>query len=143
MYTRTRKTMGGGAIETMLYKMFQEKGRAPPGFKSLTRGVITNTQEGVYHLHFTSYWSGLSAWCMKIFSFYFCVCVGGSLYICATVRCPKGTLQCHSTGTLPIVFESGSLSGLELTGKPELPCRQIPRIESRPSFRLMGPPTYP
>lgn len=79
----------GGAIETMLYKIFQEKERAPPGFKSLTREVITNTQEGVYHLHFTSYWSGLSAWCMKIFSFYLCVGGGESVHLC-NCAVPKG-----------------------------------------------------
>lgn len=109
--------------------MFQEKGRAPPSFKSLTREVITNTQEGGYHLHFTSYWSGLLAWCMKMFSFYLCMCmfvcmcthfcVYISLYICASVWCPKGNLQCHSIVTFPIVSESGSLSGLELTEKAE------------------------
>lgn len=103
--------------------MFQEKGRAPPSFKSLTREVITNSQEGGYHLHFTSYWSGLLARCMKMFSFYLCVCtsfcVYVGLYICASVRCPKDNLQCHSTGTFPIVSESGSLSGLELTEKAE------------------------
>lgn len=73
--------------------MFQEKGRAPPSFKSLTREVITNTQEGGYHLHFTSYWSGLLAWCMKMFSFYLCVCmfvcVRGSVHLCKCAV-PKG-----------------------------------------------------
>lgn len=62
--------------------MFQEKGRAPPSFKSLTREVITNTQEGGYHLHFTSYWSGLLAWCMKMFSFYLCVCMFVCVHVC-------------------------------------------------------------
>lgn len=61
-----------------------------------------------------------------------CVCtrlrVYVSLYICASVQCPKDNPQCHSTGTFPTVFESGSLSGLELAEKAELPGRQIPRI---------------
>lgn len=68
----------------------------------------------------------LLVWCVKMFfSFlsvcvhiYACMCV---VHICARVWSPEGHLQCHSTGTVPLAFETGSLSGPQLTEKVELP----------------------
>lgn len=89
----------------------------------MTPEAIPNAQEGTsYHSHTGQ---AISLMCENVFFSFlfvctcFCMCVY-VVHICARVWSPEGHLQCHSIGTVPLAFETESLSGPQLTEKVEL-----------------------